>query len=905
LLVLVGMASAIFIAGTAASYGDVVEVAEPSGNDFGGAGLLQTRSARLYDDGTLIAGYSNVFPYERYQFTLQALPWLEATFRYTSVSNRDFAGNTNIGVGSAFKDRGADLKFGLFREGRYRPQVALGFQDGLGTGVFAGEYLVASKRYFDLDFSFGVGWGYIAGSSTIKNPLVNLSDQFKTRSGGRRQGGTLLPSAFFSGETIGFFGGVEYQTPLKGLRLKLEYDPNNFQNEPLNNRFDWNSHLNAGINYRPFPFAEMSVAYERGSAFMVRAVLRANLNQPGIPKFDPPPPALVPRPERSPSKTGVPFGQSQFARRIAGFETVTGTGEDLTALLEVEGYDVISALESDGKVIVRMASLMPGDEERVATFASVFSKNGADQIDVVGPDGGRSHFRGDELQARLPVLLFDHELLRQGVRMNGFTIDNRSAVIDIDKPVEVGGESIARAAGHLDSGIQTVVLSWGSTASEKAVFDVAALSEQTRSPRSTATERASATPKGVDLGGFSRRHDVEAIFKELGDIGIGVEAVRFGVPRTTIWIGRSPFRQVSRSIGRAAVVVANKSPPEVLEIEVVLMSGAGELSRVVIRRSDLDNVTLGVGSVDEIWFGGEVSGPAGGIPSDAHLNSKVRPSFSFGLQPAVRQHIGSRDSFYLYQIYARLAATAEISRGLFLETTLGADLYNNFDRLTVETDSVLPRVRSDIKEYLQLGKNNISRLHATYLWSPAPDLYMRLSAGIFEEMYGGYGGEVLLRPFGSRLAVGLDLNYVRQRDFDQLFTFLDYTVTTGHLSVYYALPIFDLLGQIHVGRYLAGDNGATFELSRLFSSGVRVGGFFTLTDVPFEVFGEGSFDKGFFISIPLDLLSTRSSTNGASFGFRPLTKDGGQRLSIRPGLYDLTSGGNLDGIARDWDQLLK
>jgi hypothetical protein len=172
-------------------------------------------------------------------------------------------------------------------------------------------------------------------------------------------------------------------------------------------------------------------------------------------------------------------------------------------------------------------------------------------------------------------------------------------------------------------------------------------------------------------------------------------------------------------------------------------------------------------------------------------------------------------------------------------------------------------------------------------------------------MYGGYGGEVLLRPFGSRLAVGLDLNYVRQRDFDQLFTFRDYTVTTGHLSVYYALPIFDLLAQVHVGRYLAGDYGATYELSRRFSSGVRVGGFFTLTDVPFEVFGEGSFDKGFFIAVPLDLLSTRSSTNGASFGFRPLTKDGGQRLSISPRLYDHTSGGNLDGIVRDWDQLLK
>ena len=46
----------------------------PSASDFGGVGLMQTRSARFGPDGQLDVGYSEIVPYERYLITLQALP---------------------------------------------------------------------------------------------------------------------------------------------------------------------------------------------------------------------------------------------------------------------------------------------------------------------------------------------------------------------------------------------------------------------------------------------------------------------------------------------------------------------------------------------------------------------------------------------------------------------------------------------------------------------------------------------------------------------------------------------------------------------------------------------------------------------------------------------------------------
>ena len=78
------------------------------------------------------------------------------------------------------------------------------------------------------------------------------------------------------------------------------------------------------------------------------------------------------------------------------------------------------------------------------------------------------------------------------------------------------------------------------------------------------------------------------------------------------------------------------------------------------------------------------------------------------------------------------------------------------------------------------------------------------------------------------------------------------------------------------------------QLAREFSTGARMGIFFTKTDVSSEEFGEGSFDKGFFLSMPFDLFLPRSSRMTAHFSFRPLTRDGGQKVRDGQRLYEYT-----------------
>lgn len=219
------------------------------------------------------------------------------------------------------------------------------------------------------------------------------------------------------------------------------------------------------------------------------------------------------------------------------------------------------------------------------------------------------------------------------------------------------------------------------------------------------------------------------------------------------------------------------------------------------------------------------------------------------------------------------------------------------------SNSVLPRVRTDQREYAQFG-TTLENLYVARQWRMGQDLYARSTAGLFESMFGGVSGELLWKPVSSRLALGIEANYVVQRDYDQRFSFRDYKTFTGHASAYYQLDNGYHV-QIDAGRYLAGDYGATFSLDREFANGWRVGGFFTLTDVSSEDFGEGSFDKGFRISIPLDWLLGKPGRNRFNTVVRPTQRDGGQRVEVPGRLYEQVREGHRNRLnsqrARIWE----
>ena len=265
------------------------------------------------------------------------------------------------------------------------------------------------------------------------------------------------------------------------------------------------------------------------------------------------------------------------------------------------------------------------------------------------------------------------------------------------------------------------------------------------------------------------------------------------------------------------------------------------------------------------------------IESPSNLTAYQYPFINFGADLSTRMQLMDPDAPLAKQLYAKLSARVAMAPHLNLWGVYGQDIYNDFttDRVS---DSRIQKVRSDVNNYLTEGESGIDQLFLEYRNSLGKSFHYRTYAGILESMYAGVGGEILYEPFAQRWAIGATLNGLQQRGFAKNFELLDYSTITGFVSLYYASPWYNVDVAIHAGRYLAKDRGATLEARRTFDNGFSIGGFFTRTDVPAELFGEGSFDKGLYFKIPFNGLLPGNSKSAYAFIMRPLERDGGRRL---------------------------
>jgi hypothetical protein len=283
----------------------------------------------------------------------------------------------------------------------------------------------------------------------------------------------------------------------------------------------------------------------------------------------------------------------------------------------------------------------------------------------------------------------------------------------------------------------------------------------------------------------------------------------------------------------------------------------------------------------------------------------VFPAIFQSISPNLVNHLGNPQRWYYGGIVLQHQSEVQFTRNLVLSSNLKFTLADNFqDTLTGPGSDFLPHVRTDLMEYLKESDKYISRMQLDYLWSPKKEVYAKFSAGIFEMMYGGFGGEILYKPFDSNFMIGLEAYRVKKRAFDQRTNFLDYETTTGHINLNYHFDDLGLIANLSFGKYLAKDNGYTLDLSRITKSGFRAGIFFSRTNVSAEEFGEGSFDKGFYFQIPFNLFSKNYTQQSFDFKLRPLTRDGGAKLENDKRLIDLINNASQNEITRGWNGFL-
>lgn len=409
-----------------------------------------------------------------------------------------------------------------------------------------------------------------------------------------------------------------------------------------------------------------------------------------------------------------------------------------------------------------------------------------------------------------------------------------------------------------------------------------------------------ADPEAYD-GGWVTQADAGPILrqnlaKRLAADGIAVEDLAYTATTVQVRIRNGRIDAGSQAIGRTARALSHVMPASVEVFEIVpVVNGIGA-SKITIRRSDLEALEYTADNASLLRERVTVT-DAGPAPAWSLGDEELYPKFSWSLRPVVRLSEPIEGDIGL-----RLSSTYDIAPGWVLSGSIYKEIASNRELLT--SDSDLPLVRTDSSRYNTFGDPALEKLTLAWFARPAENLYSRLSVGYLERMHAGVSGELLWKPVDSQLALGAELNYTRQRDTDGGLGFdeYNYDILTGYVSAYYDFGN-GYLGQLDVGRYLAGDVGATMSVDRVFANGWRVGAYATVTDASAEEFGEGGFDKGIRVTIPVNWALGTETRRGLDLNFRPDGGDGGARVFVDDRLYQSIREYHTDGLDPDWGRV--
>ncbi|HCE2052060.1 TPA: YjbH domain-containing protein [Vibrio parahaemolyticus] len=686
---------------------------QPSQMDFGGVGLMQMPTGRMAPEGEFNFAITGSDEYLFYNVTLQVMPWLETTLRYTMVNDLFYSDDPSFSGDTKYTDKGIDFKVRLLEESQYLPELSVGIRDFAGTGLFDGEFVAATKRYSNknigtFDFTLGMGWGYLGTRDNFTNPACKLSDKYCERpSDFKGNGGSVDFERWFKGPAA-LFGGIEYQTLHEPLRFKVEYDSNDYSEDfpVVRGGTDMTPHTpwNIGVLYRLGHMADFRLSYERGDTLVAGVNLYTNFNK--MPSFwrDTPTPKL----------------EDSHPEAISDVDWKR-VSEDLE---KIAGYEA-------NKIYV--------NEQTVS---------------VVGEQ--KKYRDRSEATEKAAAVLYNHT----PSNITTFTINER------------------------DRGL---------------------IGEQTVIDKRT--------------------------FKD-------VAQVNYIDPKISDAVSKSEKKPIGTPV----------------------------------------------------------------------YNGRKR--FDWGIAPKLAQTLGNPEAFYLFSVGLSGSASYWITDNLEIGGSLYWDWYNNYDKynyVTPPDGTDVSRVRTMFRAYSNEHAVTMSNLQLTWFQDYSETMDQQFYAGYLESMFAGIGSEFLYRPKGANWAIGADVNLVSQRDPQSYFGVYDekwqnvpeygrpFQVIdkgfTGFVSGYYYPQwtfLSDLMIQVDFGQFLAGDIGTQLNVSKQFKSGVIAGAFASITDLSAEDFGEGSFTKGFYISIPFDIMTVKPSTNRANFSWQPLTRDGGQKLGRKYHLIELT-----------------
>lgn len=407
----------------------------------------------------------------------------------------------------------------------------------------------------------------------------------------------------------------------------------------------------------------------------------------------------------------------------------------------------------------------------------------------------------------------------------------------------------------------------------------------------------------------------------LGEDEIEIEGFRVTGNTAELRIRNDKIDAGPQAIGRAARAMTRVLPPGIEVFRITPVVAGMPTSTVTVRRRDLETFEFAVDGSQDIRDRVTIDS-AVRLRGDPFRDPDLYPALSWSLAPYNRVRLFDQTDPFKIDIGLRGTLQYNIAPGWTFEASVTQKVVGNLDdRPPLPERKRLQPVRSAVYYYDRESGPLLETLSLTWTGKVGRDLYGRVSVGYLERMFGGVSTELLWKPVDSRWALGVEVNHVAQRSPSQDFSFRlppemyetdvnppigpeHYRITTGHVSAYYELAQ-GFYAQLDVGRYLAGDVGATLSVDREFGNGWRVGAFATITNVSAEDFGSGSFDKGIKIEIPFAWVLGKPTRRTSTTVIRPFGRDGGARLDLTNRLYEQVRGYHTPRMDEQWGRFWK
>jgi hypothetical protein len=355
-------------------------------------------------------------------------------------------------------------------------------------------------------------------------------------------------------------------------------------------------------------------------------------------------------------------------------------------------------------------------------------------------------------------------------------------------------------------------------------------------------------------------------------------------------------------IGRVARHLAANAGPEIETITVIPVTNGLRGKTVTFSRRDLEQaVAQGQGSPEEIWR--DIS-----FDTDTRSISRKSAKEKFKFHPELKLSIGEEETTHLYKASFVAETTKQWKHGIYTGASLRFNIANNLHRLQKFRDVNTESIRAH-EDLFARNRVNIDRAFLSWLKTPLPDFHMALTAGFLEEMYAGYGGEVLYRPFQSPFAIGAEAwnLYLRDPTMPLAATLVPGDHFTAHLNLFYEIPDTDVTAFAKVGRFIGGDNGVSFGAQTQLNNGIKAKAFMNVTDMDNkDVFGsDRNVYAGINVAIPLGNLKFVPQGSEARIRMEPIGRNDGAILDKPVSLYEVTEPTSYRRLGRSWQEVLE